>query len=240
MLQQFPNAQALARAAFDLIVDRATTAVDQRDRFTLALSGGPAPKPLFDEFATDRSREQMPWHATHLFWCDERCVTLDDERSNAGMAYDRFIDEVPVPDDHAHHVDGRLAPEEAAADYRDQLTDFFGDELPRFDVAQLGLGTNGHTASLFPEADALSDRDRWAVATDPAEVPRVTLTYPVLNNTRTVLFLVTEADRAGTVREVLEEPHVPRQLPAQGISPSEGDLFWYLTDESTAELTSAT
>jgi 6-phosphogluconolactonase len=227
MLQIFPNQEALSLAAASLFVQQARQAVAARGRFSVALSGGHTPRRTYDLLARLPLRDQVPWDRVHVFWGDERCVSLDDPRSNFWLAHLTFLNRVPIPPAQAHPICCQGSPEEGADRYEHELLGFFGED-PRFDLVFLGLGENGHTASLFPHTAVLKERSRWAAAVFPAgqDLPRVTLTAPVINRAAVVAFLVTGASKAGVLREVLYGPHDPDRLPAQLILPQEGELLW--------------
>jgi 6-phosphogluconolactonase len=188
--------------------------------------------------AEEPYREQMPWDAHHLFWGDERCVPPDNPGSNYRLAYEALLSRVPIPPDHVHRVLGELEPQAAARAYERTLADFFCGPHARFDLILLGLGSDGHTASLFPGSAALENRDRLALAVEafyqdrPAH--RVTLGLAALNAARQILFLVTGRDKAGIVQSTLEGSE--GLLPAQRVRPLAGQLTWLLDAEAASQL----
>jgi 6-phosphogluconolactonase len=232
----------LARAAAGEFQDRAREAVAARGAFTVALSGGSTPKSLFLLLASDTYRAQLPWDRIHFFWGDERHVPPDDPESNYGMARDTLLSRAPVPPSNVH----RIAGEEedagaAAAAYERTLREFFRlgrEERPRFDLVYLGLGPDGHTASLFPGTRALQEEERLVVANWVGKfyANRITLTAPVLSAARSVVFLVAGPDKALPLKAVLEGPREPSQLPAQLIRPDGGRLLWLLDRAAAARL----
>jgi len=229
-----PDPEAVFRMAAEEVRAAARAAVERRDRFVLALSGGHTPRGLYALLAGDPAyRAAIPWDRTHVFWGDERHVPPDHPDSNYRMAREVLLDCVPLPDANVHRVfaeDGDAG--RAAARYEQDLREFFRLEeaaLPQFDLVLLGLGPDGHTASLFPGARALEEMTRLVVATRPpaSGADRITLTLPVLNHAACVTFLVAGADKAPVVRVVLEENPRDALLPAQRVRPV-GRLLWLL------------
>ncbi len=214
----------VADAAAQLVVDCAADAIAARGRFTLALSGGSTPRPLYQLLATDEWRDQIDWARVHLFWGDERAVAPDHADSNYRLAREALIDHVPIPDGQVHRIHGEVDPEAAAAAYEQTLRSVAGDGL---DLVLLGLGRDGHTASLFPNRPAGREATRWVVADqDPTGRARITLTPPAINAARTVAFIVTGADKALVLQAVREGSPAPDLLPAQRIGPLHGRLVW--------------
>lgn len=235
-----PNTEALARTAAEIFTVQAHASIQQRGRFTVALSGGNTPRQLYVHLANPEISSQIDWENVHLFWGDERCVPPDHPDSNFRMARESL--HVPIPEQNIHRILGELPPEEAAMRYEQELRVFFGD-IPRFDLVLLGLGEDGHTASLFPASPALYEQARWAVAVShkvppPPLVPRVTLTLPVINHAREVIFLVAGREKAGRVAQVIGEMPAPEELPASAVQPLNGNLTWLL-DQSAAALLKA-
>jgi 6-phosphogluconolactonase len=234
----FPNAAELARAAADEISSLIQEALRASDRFAWALSGGSTPRALYRLLASDEYRERLPWHAIHFFWGDERHVPPDHAESNFRMAREAMLDAVLVPPENIH----RIAAEEpdaarAAKLYEDELRSFFAlapGEWPRFDLVLLGLGKDGHTASLFPGSDAVRERERLVVApwVEAQRAFRITLTPPVLSHARRALFLVSGAEKAAALKAVLEGGREPDRYPAQAV---EGNRLW-LVDREAASL----
>jgi 6-phosphogluconolactonase len=238
-LHIYPDYETLSQAAADLFATRAAAAVNRRGRFSAALSGGSGPVGTFELLGRAPYRERVDWRRTHFFWGDERCVAGDDPRSNAGLARRTFLDCVPVPEDQIHPIRCQDAPNRAAAAYERLLREFCRGWPHTFDLAVMGMGEDGHTASLFAGAPALMEQERWAVAVYKADedLYRVTLTPHVFNRAETVVFLVSGRDKARVLQEVLEGPNQPQRLPAQSIRPESGELLW-LADEAAAELVS--
>jgi 6-phosphogluconolactonase len=236
-----PDQAALARAVAELVVARAAEAVASRSRFTLALAGGSTPKAAYSLLAGAPFADRIDWPRVLVFWGDERCVPPDDPRSNYRMACDALLDRVPIPVASVHRIRGELEPREAAAEYERLLKALVGTkaggDLPAggLDLVLLGMGENGHTASLFPGQEAVRETKRWVVAeyVEPVAMWRVTLTPVVLNAASEAVFVVAGAAKAGTLREVLEGPLVPDQLPAQAVRPEHGQITW-LVDAAAA------
>lgn len=237
-LEVFPDQNALSRAAADEIVAVALAAVERAGRFTMALSGGPAPGPVFDVLVEEPFRSRFPWDRTHFFWGDERHVPPDHPESNYRLAYDRMLSKAPVPEQNVHRVRAELEDADQAAElYESALRDFFlvaEGEFPRFDLMLQGLGDNGHTASLFPGTTALAERRRLFVATwvEKFRAHRLTVTLPLLNHAATVLFVVSGKKPADALNQVLFGPQLSVPLPAQLVAPK-GRLLW-LADKDAA------
>jgi 6-phosphogluconolactonase len=226
---------ALASAAAEFFVAQAQASIQARGRFAVALSGGSTPRQLYERLAQFDLASLVNWEAVHLFWGDERCVPPNHPDSNYRMARESL--RVPVPEQNIHRVYGEIAPEAAAEKYENELRSFFGD-VPRFDLILLGLGDDGHTASLFPSSPTLHEQTRWAAAVahetpPPPLVPRVTLTLPVINAARQIVFLVSGAGKAERLAEVLHAPTESHSLPASMIRPGNGEILW-LVDKSAA------
>ncbi len=241
-IEILPDAEALALRAADLFALAAQEAAAARGRFAVALSGGETPRALYRMIARQQFSQKIPWRRVQLYWGDERCVPPDDAASNFGMARDAFLKHVPIGDANVHRVLGEEPPAKAALTYEKELRALAAlerpkSELPVFDLVLLGLGGDGHTASLFPHSDALEVEERFAVATQaPDGSPRITVTYPVINAARRVWFLVSGAQKAGMVAEVMEGLMVPAAVPAQGVRPVHGQLTWLLDEAAAAEL----
>ncbi len=244
-IEILPDEDALAARAADLFAQAAQEAAAARGRFAAALSGGASPQPLYRLLARQQFTQKVPWRRVHLYWGDERCVPPDDPESNYGAAERLFIRHVPIPSTSVHRVHGEEGAERAADAYEEELRALAArerptSELPVFDLVLLGLGADGHTASLFPHSPELEEVERLAVATvAPDGSPRVTVTYPVIGAARRVWFLVSGAAKAGMVAEVLEGLRVPKAVPAQAVAPVKGTLTWLLDEAAAAELSPA-
>jgi 6-phosphogluconolactonase len=237
-----PDAAGLTQRAARCFVEGAEAAVARKGWVRIAISGGGAPKPVFEALAdpAQQWRARMPWGKMDIFWVDERCVPPTDAASNFNMARQAMLDRVPLAPEQIHRMEGELEPEAAAARYESALRNSFrleGAETPRFDVIQLGLGPDGHTASLFPHTPALHEFGRLAVAnlTNATQPWRLTLTAPVINNGEQVFFLIAGADKAQVLKDVLLGPRDPERLPSQLIRPASG-ILTLLLDKASAAL----
>jgi 6-phosphogluconolactonase len=235
----YADPAAVAEAAAGLFVELCEQAVRERGRFRVALSGGSTPKRTFELLATEELARRVDWNHVDLFWGDERYVARDDPASNYRMTAEALVRHVPIPAANIHPVPTEITPPEAAAAaYEAEIRKTLGDaeSIPSFDLVYLGLGTNGHTASLFPHTSALKESTRLVVADFVQEVNmwRLTMTAPLLNGGRTVAFLVAGQDKAQVLKDVMLGTRDPERLPAQLISP-EGKLLW-LTDKQAAAL----
>jgi 6-phosphogluconolactonase len=238
MIQIYRDYETLSLAAANLFLEKARRNVDQFGRFSVVLSGGSTPKRMFEILAQPSYIENLPWRDTHVFWGDERCVPNDDPRSNVLMARQRLLDHVPVPEENVHPLRCEKDPVGAASRYEAILKEFFMDRPPSFDLVWLGLGTNGHTASLFPNTPVLEEHTRWAaeVFIEDQEMWRVTLTLPVLNQAETVVFLVSGNEKGHILHQVLDDSPTPPHFPAQLVQPRSGNLLWMVDRAAAAEL----
>jgi 6-phosphogluconolactonase len=232
----YSSSEELARAAAREFAARAEEAIEERGRFAVVLAGGSTPETMYGILARDYI-DRIDWSRVYVFFGDERSVPPHHEDSNLKMASEVLLDHVPVGN--VHRIRGELPPDEAAEAYEEELRTFFQTEdVPRFDLILLGLGADGHTASLYPWTPALEIQDRWAVANSVPRLntTRITLTVPVINAARAVIFLVEGEDKAEAVREVLKGDADPRSYPAKFIQPP-GGPEWML-DQSAASLLS--
>jgi 6-phosphogluconolactonase len=238
------DGSALARAAAERFARAVEEAVAARGQVFVALSGGSTPKQMGTILTREPYRSRIPWDRVQVFWGDERWVPLGSPESNAGEARRGFLDLVPIPPTSVHPWDTEAeTPEAAAAAYERLLRDVFNEPtaIPRFDLVLLGMGDDGHTASLFPQTRALAERgDRLAVANfvPKLDAARLTLTAPVLNAGREILFLVGGPGKADTIESVLDGPEMPTSLPAQMIRPAHQDstLRWLVDEDAAAKL----
>jgi 6-phosphogluconolactonase len=240
----YPDAGALARAAaFDLL-QRAGEAIAERGVFTLALSGGSTPKKLYALLGTDPAFAAFPWAQTQLFFGDERHVPPNHADSNFRMVKETLLASGLVPDANVHRVPAEQADAtQAAAQYEADMRGYFTgqgllDNFPRFDVILLGMGPDGHTASLFPDSPGLREETRWVIANPVAKfnTDRITFTFPVLNAARAVLLLVAGADKEAMVREVLLDARGTH--PVERVQPRDGLKLWMLDRAAAAALPS--
>lgn len=235
-VEVYENPEGLAGAAAGEFAARAAEAIEERGRFTVVLAGGSTPKATYDILARDYAG-RIDWSKVHVFFGDERSVPPDDDDSNYKMAREALLDHVPIGS--VHRMQGELPPDDAAEAYEEELRGFFGpDELPRFDLILLGIGGDGHTASLFPETSALEVHDRLVVANPvlKLETTRVTLTVPVINAAHAVYFLVAGEGKADALAHILGGDADPRAYPASLIQPQEGPT-WMLDQQAASGLT---
>jgi 6-phosphogluconolactonase len=237
MLKVYRDLEDVSQNAAKILLEAAQMTVKTQGRFSLVLSGGNTPRRLYELLAKPPYREQMPWKNTHVFWGDERCVPADDQRNNANMARQVLLDQVPIPDEQIHPIASTLPPLKAAENYQDTLKEYFKSKSAGFDLVLLGLGENGHTASLFPGTAVLDEDRYWVSEVYVANLRmwRVTLTAPILNRARKTIFLVSGAGKAWVLNQVINGPRRPKELPAQLIQPQNGDLLW-LVDQAAASL----
>lgn len=233
-----PDAHAAARAGAESFVQRAREAVEARGRFTVALSGGTAPREMYTLLGSDELSSRIPWDGVHLFWGDDRCVAPHHPRSNFAMAWDAFIRRVPIPPANVHRILGELPAAEGAAQYADELAHVFGPGIPRFDLVHLGVGPDAHTCSLFPFDPLLQERGRTVAPALNRELgePRVTFTFPVVNAAARLEMLALGAGKADVVWQVLQGPLDPFRLPAQNLHPVDGELVWMIDQAAAARL----
>lgn len=233
--------EALARAAAEEITKSAETAIAAEGRFTIALSGGSTPRPVYRLLAEEPYRDRIRWERVHVFWGDERHVPPGDPESNFGMAHDELLSKVPLPADNIHRVRAEKPDaERAAREYEWTLRSAFNldeGQVPRFDLVLMGLGPDGHTASLFPGSDAVRERTRLVVApwVSAQSTFRITMTLPVFNRAACALFVVSGDEKAEALRSVLEGDLQPDRFPAQAVRPEEGRLVWF-GDRAAARL----
>lgn len=238
-LQVLPDSAALAVAAAELFIHLASSAIAGRGRFSAALSGGSTPLNLFQVLRQAEYARRVDWSRVHLFWGDERCVSADHPDSNYRAVREALLKFVPIPLANIHRIPGEFEPEAAAQAYENTLRRFFaGESPPRFDLILLGLGDDGHTASLFPGSPAVAEQERWVISAEhttppPPLVSRITLTLPVINAARRVVFLVSGAGKAKILGEVLKLGKSAETYPAQLIRPRDGQLTW-LVDRDAA------
>jgi 6-phosphogluconolactonase len=235
-LRRFSTPTELADAAAQTLVQAAQHAIHQHGRFTVALCGGTTPVQVYQLLAAAPYRDQIAWERVFVFWGDERLVPPHHPDSNFGLAENLLLRYVNIPAANMHRIEGERPPQEAAERYAQQLHQFFGDN-PTFDVILLGMGTDGHTASLFPHTPALEEQERWVVPNYVEKLLawRITLTLPVINQAAQVLVLVTGANKAELLRQVIKGEKRPQDLPIQGINPSRGELLW-LVDADASRL----
>lgn len=248
----YQNAEELALKAARHFARLADQYVISSGRFTVALSGGSTPKAMLSTLAAEPFLDTVPWSSIFFFWGDERCVPPDHPESNYRMAREALLSRVPVPEQNIFRMAGENPhPEQAAEDYSATLRNFFLTgpgapatgttpllQLPRFDLIFLGMGADGHTASLFPGTAALHAEHQIAVANyvEKLQAHRLTLTAATINNARNITFLIAGTDKADTLKAVLTGPSQPETYPCQLIKPGHGSLLWMLDEAAAARL----
>jgi 6-phosphogluconolactonase len=235
-IKVFPDATAIATEAAERIVALAQAAIEMKNLFTIALSGGSTPKKLYEILASDAYRKEIDWTRVEVFFGDERCVPPDHPESNFRMAREALLSKIPIPGDNIYRMRGEIDPEEGATEYGRMLKDKFGDG--GLDVVLLGMGDDGHTASLFPGTKAVTETHHRVVAnyaehSTTGKSWRITMTAPFINESDQVLVLVAGASKTQRLAEVLEGPRDPERLPIQLIQPAHGKMTW-LVDSAAA------
>ncbi|HQU41573.1 MAG TPA: 6-phosphogluconolactonase, partial [Pirellulales bacterium] len=242
------NASSLARfwlrAAAETFLAYAQKAIQEQGRFTVALSGGSTPRDFYALLADPNApyRSQLAWDKIHFFWGDERHVPPDHVDSNYRMAQEAMLSKVPLPAENVHRIQAELPDAAAAAQaYEDELRRFFqppAGQPPHFDLALMGLGPDGHTASLFPQTAALHEKQRWVVDNwvQKLHTHRITLTAPVLCHAKKVLFLVASGEKAIALRDVFHGPYHPDQWPAQIFRHCSGQVEWIVDQLAARQL----
>ena len=245
-LQVFSDGDALAAHAADLFAQAAREAISARGRFTVALTGGSSPKGTYGRLAQPPLSDGIEWASVFVFLGDERFVPYDDERSNYGMCRSLLLDHVPIPAAQVLPIPAdTTTPAEAALAYAQTLSRVFAQRPdkspPALDLILLGMGDDGHCASLFPGMPTLHVTDHWVIASPPGTLPppvdRVTFTFPLLNAARQVVFLVTGEKKAPPVRDIFEGGATVDQHPAAGVNPLSGTLTWLLDEAAASRLT---
>jgi 6-phosphogluconolactonase len=223
-----PDPNAVAIEAAQRVVQTANACIERNDEFSIALAGGSTPKALYELLATEEYSRRIHWPKVRVYFGDERCVPPESAESNFHMARIALLSEVPIPGDNIYRMRGEIEPEQAAREYGELLKDHFGDG--GMDLILLGMGEDGHTASLFPNTDALKETRHRCVSNyvDKLAAWRITMTAPFINRTENVLVMVTGAGKAARVSDVLEGPRDPQRLPIQLIQPASGRIAWLL------------
>ncbi len=236
----FPTTAALSAAAAAYVAQRAATAIEAQGRFCVAFSGGSLPGLLCPALVAEPLRTAINWQGWHVFWADERCVPLDDAHSNYHVVREHLLDWVGIPETQVYPVDTSVDPATAAQVYQDTLARVFQPPVggwPRFDLILLGLGEDGHTASLFPYHPLLGEQERWVAAIYDSPKPppkRITLTFPVLNSAREVVFIAAGKGKAEALMRVFSVHQAPGALPARLVHPPHGRVMWFV-DQTAAD-----
>ncbi len=238
-IRLYPTAEILVQEMAHLFMQTSRDAVNARGRFVVALSGGTTPKGLFQQLTEEPYLSLIPWAKTFVFWVDERHVPFTDATSNYRMTQETLLSKVPLPKEQVFPAtNGSLPVEQAAWAYEIKLKKFFGSEgVPRFDLSLMGMGDDGHTASLFPGMTQLNEQEKWVVGyfVDKEKKERVSLTFPPLNASRFLLVLLEGQKKAVRLKEVLEGPSDPPRYPIQYLRPADGKLVFAM-DAAAASL----
>ena len=237
IIEVLPDKPSLIERSQEIIISRLHTALEARDRFTIVLAGGSTPKPLYEALA----KESLPWSKIQVFWGDERYVPATDKDSNQKMAREAWLNQIDIPADNIHPMNTTTQdPERDAQQHETELRQFFQTpegEFPIFDLILLGMGDDGHTASLFPHTEALKERDRLVTVGNKDGQPRLTFTIPLINQARCVLFLVAGANKRPALKQVFAPQADDEHYPSRSIQP-QGELLWLLDQSAGAELSS--
>jgi len=233
--------EELNRKAAERFIALAADAISRSGRFTVALSGGSTPKALYSLIASPAYRERLDWSRIHLFWGDERCVPPDHAESNFRMVQESLLSRIPIPSENIHRMMGEKEPEQARQEYEEYLKQSFRlppGEVPRFDLILLGLGEDGHTASLFPGSAALNEKEHWVatVYVKKLKAQRLTLTLPVINAAAQIIFLVAGQSKSAIVKKLFGADSVGYELPAGKVRPANGIVTWLITQDAAAGL----
>lgn len=234
----YPDIDTISQHAAQYVVRIANEAVVTRGRFTIALSGGSTPRELYSLLGSEPYLSQIDWKLVEIFWSDERSVPPDDAESNYRLAHETLLSHISTPAPQVHRMPAEQPDRDAAAlAYTQEMQRAFGTNgIPSFDLLQLGMGPEGHTASLFPHQPALHERERLVMPVSVPKPPpdRLTFTPPLLNAARNILFLATGADKADALHAVLEGPYNPDEYPAQIVKPAHGEVVW-MVDAAIAQ-----
>ncbi len=233
-INAYPNKDKLVTATTERVINEIGQAIQERGLCNMALAGGNTPREIYSMLAESNYRDRVDWDRLHLFWGDERMVSPEHEDSNFRMVKETLLDHVRIPDGNVHRIRGEIAPEQAAHEYAELLHDYFKEDLPCFDLILLGLGEDGHTASLFPGTDAVEECERYTVAVFVSRLDtwRVTLTLPVLNAAREVFFLVSGRSKSDIVQRIISIKQPAKEFPASMVNPENGTLHWMLDSEA--------
>jgi 6-phosphogluconolactonase len=238
-IQVLPDLEAMSHKSAEMFVNTSRTCIASQGKFSVALSGGSTPKKLYSLLGSAEYRPQVDWQRVHFFWVDERCVPKEHEESNFRIAFDRLLSKISIPDGNVHRIKGEEDPDKAAREYEEEVRKFFGmSGLPIFDLVILGMGEDGHTASLFPGSHLLKERIRLAapVYLEKPNWNRITLTLPVMSNATQILFLVAGHSKAEVVYEILGNGRKKERYPAGLISPVHGSITWLIDQEAAEKL----
>ena len=234
----FNSPEELQMFAADLILGLLAEAGRRSDHYSFVLSGGTTPRKVYENIVKNPLVRDVQWQVVHIFWGDERCVPPDDVQSNFRMAHEALLSGIDIPEENIHRIKGELAPEEGASAYENEMkTCFNNEDMPKFNLVLLGLGDDAHTASLFPDSDAIKEKERWVIPVSPQKgVARITMTIPLLNSAQRIIFIVAGKNKADAVCNVLSSDQRPSRYPARHIHPHDGTLIWLMDREAAMYL----
>ena len=232
--KRFPDKEQLIQEVVTLFIKLAQESIEKRGAFSAALSGGSTPEPLYQALGKPQYSEQLEWDHIHLFFGDERPVPPGHPDSNFRMVKESLLDQIKIPDNNIHRVPAEMDVRVAAFAYEEDLRSFFKGEWPRFDLVLLGMGTDGHTASLFPHTAGLNEEHRWFIANlvPEKETWRLTLTKNAINNARNIVVLVSGEDKSRMLANVIEGLRRPEEMPIQLIEPIKGEMIWLIDQDA--------
>lgn len=235
-IEVFATAAEIIEKAAELIAEKLSGALKKKDRASLVLSGGSTPKALYELLASEKYRGKISWKNILIFFGDERCVPPDDPQSNYKMAREALLSKMPIAEENVFRMKGELPPEAAAAQYEAAIKNSLGHD-PHFDIVLLGIGADGHTASLFPGTDALQETEKLVTANyiEKLNASRITLTFRVINTSQNVIFLAAGKEKAEVIGKIFEKKDTPF-LPAQMVDPAGGTIFWMLEKAAAAAI----
>jgi 6-phosphogluconolactonase len=235
----FPTLEDLSRKAAEIFVDISRACIISKGKFTVAVSGGSTPRRLYALLGSDSYREKIDWSHVYFFWVDERCVPKEHGDSNYGLVFKILLSKLAMPDENIRRMKGEMEPEKAARAYEEDLRTFFGKSaLPAFDLILLGIGKDGHTASLFPDSETLGETDRLVVPVfiEKQQKQRITLTLPVLNNGSQVIILASGSAKADIIQELLGRKDRAMQYPSCLVQPIRDNVLWLIDEEAAKKL----
>jgi len=232
------NLEQNSYAAAEFLIQSATAAIRNKGRFIVSLAGGSTPKRMYEILSEPPFKDALPWDKVYVIWGDERCVPDDSPESNSRMAREAWLNQVAIPEGNIYAIDGTLPPEEAAAQYETELRELFQGDQPAIDLCLLGLGDDGHTASLFPHTTILEERQKWVreVYVEKMQSWRITLTVPIIRAATQIAFLVSGAKKVDILPKVLYGPHMPEEYPSQFIIKENPAVYWFLDEAAAAGL----
>ncbi len=239
-LKIFTNKEALTKATAQLIITESKNCIKEKGSFTWALSGGSTPLQLYKLLATDAYQKKLDWKNIYIFWSDERYAPFQSEENNSHQAKLALLDHIPIPQENIFTTPVNLPVKKAAKHYEETLKQFFKTDQPVFDLILLGMGSDGHTASLFPHTEILKEKEALvkSIFIEKVNMERITFTVPLINKAKKILFLISGAEKAATLQKVLSDKKQPQLYPAQLIKAAKkNELIWFADAKAAAKLT---